>query len=132
MKALIKWNFYLLSGMVLLLSGCATGKTVVNGKKASPDDKVYEIESPLSLSDFLRRVPGVYFEWDTGVPTIRGGYPLYVIDGMRMGHDYYEVARMVNVHDIASVEVIRSATEGLIYGRDVAHGVVVIRTKTGQ
>jgi outer membrane receptor protein involved in Fe transport len=115
----------------LLIGGCATGKSGQGVQTGGHGDQEYVIENPLSLNDFIRRA-GVNVDWDTGVPVIRGGYPLYVIDGMRVGHNYYEVARMVNVQDVASVEIIKSAAEGLIYGRDVANGVIIIRTKTGQ
>jgi hypothetical protein len=54
-----------------------------------------------------------------------------VIDVVRFGHDYYEVTRLVNVNDIASVEVIKYSGQALMYGRDVAHGVIHIHTRTG-
>ena len=122
--------FVLFVGATMI--GCTTSSKTVSHENQNERDRKYRVDHPLILSDFLREAPGVTLDWTTGVPTIRGGHPLYVIDGMRVGHDYHEVARMVNVNDIASVEVLKSASEGLMYGRDVAYGVVHIHTRTGQ
>lgn len=125
--------FIVIVALTIIGVDCASVKSdrVVKTGQAR-QDREYVIDNPIALSDFLRNVPGVIFDWTTGVPMIRGGEPLYVVDGVRMGHNYYEIAGLVNVHNIASVEVIKSATEGLIYGRDVANGVVLIKTKSGQ
>jgi outer membrane receptor for ferrienterochelin and colicin len=114
------------------LNGCATTSKGISHETQTERDRQYTVDHPMLLSDFLRGVPGVNLDWTTGVPMIRGGYPLYVIDGMRVGHNYHEVASMINVHDIASVEVLRSPSEGLMYGRDVAYGVIHIHTRTGK
>ncbi len=132
MKYIRKAGFLFLALVMtgLLIGGCATSRSGPVVQPGGHADREYVIENPLSLNDFIRRA-GVNIDWDTGVPVIRGGYPLYVIDGMRVGHNYYEVVRMVNVQDVESVEIIRSAAQGLIYGRDVGNGVIIIRTKTG-
>lgn len=125
--------FIVIIALTIIGVDCASVKSDrVEKSDRLNQDKEYVIENPIALSDFLRNVPGVTFDWTTGVPMIRGGAPLYVIDGVRMGHNYYEVAGLVNIQNIASVEVIKSATEGLIYGRDVANGVIIIQTKSGQ
>lgn len=117
----------------VLIGSCASVKPEqATNENKGDHNKEYVIDNPTTLTDFIRRAPGVNLDWTTGVPVIRGGHPLYVVDGVRVGHDYYEVAHMVNVNDVASVEVIKSPGEGLMYGRDVASGVIVIRTKTGS
>ena len=115
--------------ILLLLSGCAstTGDRLVE-RPAVDQQRV--IEHPISLRDFLVKA-GVTIDYQSGVPIIKGGQPLYVVDGVRMGHDYYQVVRTVNVNDIASVEVIRSTAQALIYGRDAGNGVILIKTKVG-
>ena len=130
MKARAIIGLLALGSLVLSCASVQPGEADTTSKKMSRD-KEYVIDNPISLADFLRGVPGVNFDWTTGVPILRGGTPLYVLDGVRIGHNYYEVANMVNINNIASVEVIKNATEGLIYGRDVASGVIVIKTKTG-
>jgi outer membrane receptor protein involved in Fe transport len=93
-------------------------------------DSPRQIDNPISLRDFLVKA-GVTIDYQSGVPLIKGGQPLYVVDGVRMGHDYYQVARTVNVNDIGSVEVIKSTAQALMYGRDAGNGVILIKTKGG-
>jgi len=118
----------LLSVALFSLAACSTTSDL--GRSDRMDRDAIEIDNPLDLKDFLVRA-GVSFDFNTGVPLIRGGEPLYVVDGVRLGHNYYSVARSINVNDIQSVEVIKNAGQGLIYGRDSGNGVIVIKTKTG-
>ncbi|MEN8250911.1 MAG: TonB-dependent receptor [Bacteroidota bacterium] len=54
--------------------------------------------------------------------------PLYVVDGMQMdGLD-----NMINVEDIASMEILKDASATAIYGTRGANGVVIISTKRGS
>ncbi len=99
---------------------------------SSHSDSIREVPYATSLADILVRVPGVFLDWRTGEPTIRGGVPLYVVDGVRVGHDFFAVERLVSIHDVASVEVIKSGGNALQYGRDVGNGVIIIHTKTGR
>ncbi len=117
------------------IAGCATSAdSVAMKEKKNRSPRTYEIDHPQRLSDFLVRVPGVILDYRTGVPQIliRGGYPLYIVDGVRLGHSYMSAASLVNVQDIASVEVLKSPGEALIYGRDASYGAIVIRTKVGR
>lgn len=52
--------------------------------------------------------------------------PLYVIDGIPQDH-----MRNVNPRDIASIEVLKDASSGAIYGARGGNGVIVITTKFG-
>ena len=77
------------------------------------------------------RLPGVFVDenaFGTRV-TIRGGAPLFVVDNVPVGNTYDSAANIVNVYDIASVEVIKDASELAIYGMRGRNGVIVIRTK---
>ena len=116
-------------GIIIILSSCTTTSDARLGERNNPDAPRV-LENAVSLRDFLVRA-GVTIDFQSGVPIIKGGQPLYVIDGIRMGHDYYQVARTVNVNDIASVEVIRSTSQALMYGRDAGNGVILIKTKVG-
>ncbi len=121
-------------GVAFLMSILILGACGVSGKTTTSDanqkkrgDREIVVEHPNSLIELITRAPGVHIS--NGVPTIRGGHPLYILDGIRQGHDFYGVSGIVNIHDVASVEVLTKPTETLRYGRDVAYGVIIIRTK---
>ena len=67
-----------------------------------------------------------------GVGTIRtengAADPLYMVDGMPLegGLDY------LNPNDIASIEVLKDAASGAVYGARAANGVILVTTKTGK
>ena len=67
-----------------------------------------------------------------GVGTIRtengAADPLYIVDGMPLegGLDY------LNPNDIESIEVLKDAASGAIYGARAANGVILVTTKTGK
>ncbi len=61
--------------------------------------------------------------------TIRGRIPLYVVDGIPIGHSYFEANNAVSVFDIDYVEVLKDPTETAIYGRRGSNGVIVINTR---
>ncbi|MDE6537901.1 MAG: TonB-dependent receptor [Muribaculaceae bacterium] len=62
-----------------------------------------------------------------GVGTINDSNPLYIVDGMPIegGIDY------LNPADIKSIEVLKDAASGAVYGARAANGVVLVTTKTG-
>lgn len=84
------------------------------------------------------RVAGVTVTSSSGSPgaaadiTIRGigsfgnNQPLYIIDGVQA--DPY----FINASDIASMEVLKDAASGAIYGTRAANGVIIITTKKGR
>lgn len=63
-----------------------------------------------------------------GVGTINNSDPLYIVDGMPIegGLDF------VNPSDIESIEVLKDAASGAIYGARAANGVVMVTTKKGK
>ena len=85
------------------------------------------------------KVPGVQITTDGqpgADPTVRvrgiGSFgstaPLYVIDGVPMGTSI----RDFSPNDIASIQVLKDASAGAIYGSRAANGVIIITTKNGQ
>ncbi len=62
-----------------------------------------------------------------GTGTVNDSDPLYIVDGMPVsgGIDY------LNPSDIQSIEVLKDAASGAVYGTRAANGVVLITTKTG-
>lgn len=63
-----------------------------------------------------------------GIGTINNSDPLYIVDDMPIegGLDY------VNPSDIESIEVLKDAASGAIYGARAANGVVLVTTKSGK
>ncbi len=64
-----------------------------------------------------------------GIGTINDSNPLYIIDGMPTDQDGME---SVNPNDIESIEVLKDAASGAIYGARAANGVILITTKKGK
>ena len=63
-----------------------------------------------------------------GIGTINNSEPLYIVDGMPIegGLDY------LNPSDIKSIEVLKDAASGAVYGARAANGVILVTTKSGQ
>lgn len=63
-----------------------------------------------------------------GTGTISNSDPLYIVDGMPIegGLDY------LNPSDIESIEVLKDAASGAIYGARAANGVILVTTKKGK
>ena len=64
-----------------------------------------------------------------GIGTINNSEPLYIIDGMPTDQDGME---SVNPADIESIEVLKDAASGAIYGARAANGVILVTTKRGK
>ncbi len=64
-----------------------------------------------------------------GIGTINNSEPLYIIDGMPTDQNGME---SVNPGDIESIEVLKDAASGAIYGARAANGVILITTKKGK
>ncbi|MEK7257452.1 MAG: TonB-dependent receptor plug domain-containing protein [Bacteroidota bacterium] len=131
-KHIIFSSLFLFVLLFAACSGTRTGSTTDASEtsKVDIDDTVYEVNHPTSLADILIRVPGVMVDetaFGTRV-TIRGGAPLFVIDGVPVGRSYASAANAVSVYDIARVEVLKSPGETAIYGARGANGVIVITT----
>ncbi len=62
-----------------------------------------------------------------GVGSINSSDPIYIVDGMPIsgGIDY------LNPNDIESIEVLKDAASGAVYGTRAANGVVLVTTKKG-
>ena len=86
---------------------------------------------------FSGQLAGVYAQQSSGLPgaefniKIRGtnsitsgSNPLYIIDGMPV-----ESMRDINIGDVESIDVLKDASAGAIYGARAAGGVVIIKTK---
>jgi len=61
-----------------------------------------------------------------GIGSFGNNSPLYIVDGVQA--DPY----FVDANNIASIEVLKDAASGAIYGTKAANGVVIITTKKGK
>lgn len=61
-----------------------------------------------------------------GIGSFGNNQPLYIVDGVQA--DPY----FLNSNDIASIEVLKDAASGAIYGTRAANGVIIITTKKGK
>ena len=59
--------------------------------------------------------------------SLRGKRPLIVVDGVPLGNDSYNISP----DDIESVNVLKGANAGALYGADGANGAIQITTKRG-
>ena len=119
-----------------LLAGCAS-----SGSQRSSGGSQGEITDPsLTLADYLRRYSSVRVQGSgRNVQVfVRGSNnsvtgtnaPLFVVDGQRVGRQYSTVAGIVNVRDIASIDVLKGTEASSRYGMEGSNGVIVIRTKS--
>ena len=105
-------------------------------KKKKKKEKAEKSTAYLSLADLLRREPGVLVQGSgsSAKVTIRGGAganftdPLFVIDRVPVGNSYAQAAGMVDVNDIANVNVLKGA-DAQQYGTRGNSGVIEITTK---
>ncbi len=116
-------------------------KSVVTASiaKVSADDLAYT--APVRMDNALKGLAaGVTVTSSSGQPgaaarvrirgigTINNSDPLYIVDGMPIdgGLDY------LNPNDIESIEVLKDAASGAVYGARAANGVVLVTTKKGK
>ena len=105
-------------------------------KKKKKKEKAEKSMAFLSLADLLRREPGVLVQGSgsNAKVTIRGGAganfsdPLFVIDRVPVGNSYAQAAGMVDVNDIANVNVLKGS-DAQQYGTRGNSGVIEITTK---
>jgi len=63
-----------------------------------------------------------------GIGTVNNSDPLYIVDGMPCESGIENI----NPNDIESIEVLKDAASGAIYGARAANGVVLVTTKSGK
>ncbi len=115
-------------------------KSDITGSVAIVDSKEMQKYATSDVSQLLQgRASGVQVTADgqpganpniriRGVGTFGNGQPLYVVDGVPVGTSI----RDFNPNDIESVQVLKDASAGAIYGSRAANGVVIITTKQGR
>lgn len=83
---------------------------------------------PSDIRMLLMQLPGVMVSGDK--VSIRGqGDPLLMVDGLTMDISNLD---MINVFDVAQVDVLKNASNTAMFGSQGANGVIVIFTKEGK
>ena len=115
-------------------------KSVVTGSIGRVTEENLEKLSPTRIDNVLKgQTSGVVITQASGQPgdgsrvrirgvgTINDSEPLYIVDGMPIdgGIDF------LNPTDIKSVEVLKDAASGAVYGARAANGVILVTTKAG-
>lgn len=115
-------------------------KSVVTAAIAKVDAEALSITAPTRVDNALKGLTsGVTVTAASGQPgassririrgvgSINSSDPIYIVDGMPIsgGIDY------LNPSDIESIEVLKDAASGAVYGTRAANGVVLVTTKKG-
>jgi TonB-linked SusC/RagA family outer membrane protein len=116
-------------------------KSVVTAAIAKVDGETLGITAPTRVDNALKGLTsGVTVTASSGQPgassririrgvgSINSSDPIYIVDGMPIagGIDY------LNPSDIESIEVLKDAASGAVYGTRAANGVVLVTTKKGN
>lgn len=118
-------------------------KEDLTGSVSVVDTEEMQKQASNDVTQMLQgRVAGVSITSDGqpgATPTVRvrgvgtfglgaGAEPLYVVDGFPLPGGI----RDINPNDIESIQVLKDATSGAIYGNRAANGVIIITTKAGK
>lgn len=116
-------------------------KSVVTASIAKVGEDVLAQTSPVRMDNALKGLAaGVQVSTQNGQPgsaakirvrgtgTINNSDPLYIVDGMPLGGGLDNI----NPADIQSIEVLKDAASGAVYGTRAANGVVLVTTKRGK
>lgn len=124
----------------VVIVGAALRQRDLTGAVVSINEETLKERPVISINEALQgRAAGVFVQTSPqpgGNASIRirgnnsmqyGGNPIYVVDGMVMEGDF----NLLNLQDVASVNVLKDASATALYGSRGAQGVVVITTKKG-
>ena len=141
MTVVLKEDHQMLSDVVVIGYGVQK-KSVVTASIAKVAAEDLEGKSPVRVDNALKGLAaGVNVTSSSGQPgaapkvrirgagTINDSDPLYIVDGMQMGQGGIDY---LNPNDIESIEVLKDAASGAIYGSRAANGVILVTTKKGK
>ncbi len=130
-----------LSEVVVIGYGTQEKREVTGAISSISNEAITQQAVPSVDQAMAGRVAGVQVSQNSGAPggsislRVRGvgtpgnSEPLYVIDGVPV---FGNTLSTLNPNDIASIEVLKDAASGAIYGSRAANGVVLITTKKGK
>lgn len=135
----------LLFAASFVLAGCSSAKNVgdnidLQDKTAIKSSNETEVDaaSGIDLASYLRRLPGVTVRGSGATASVRvrtqssfGAVsdPLFVVNGTIMGTNFSQVFTAIDVNEIKSVRVLKSASETATYGLQGGNGVLEFKLK---
>jgi len=120
--------------LISLISCSSTQNTQDTTKSRGPDYSRYT-----NLADIIRMQPGVVVQGvgNNVTITIRGvnsimldTRPLFIVDNVPFGREYFRVNDAVNPANVRSVRILKSLAETNRYGEEGRNGVIMIRLKS--
>lgn len=125
----------------VIIVGAAIKEKDLTGAIVNISEKALKERSATSINEALQgKAAGVYIKTnpqpgsDASIK-IRGNNsmnygasPIYVVDGIVMDRDF----NMINLNDVASINILKDASSTSLYGSRGANGVVIITTKKGK
>lgn len=142
-----------LSEVVVVGYGTQSKSSLTSAITKIGGDKVQNIPVPSLESAIQGRTPGVFIEAQNGKlgqaikvrvrgasSVSAGSQPLYVVDGIPITTDNFSnngggatnPLTDLNQNDIESIEILKDASSGAIYGSRASNGVILITTKSGK
>lgn len=140
LKVVLKEDTKILDEVVVVGYGVQK-KSVVTAAISRVSAEDLNVAQPSRVEDAMKgKVSGVQITQSSGQPgsdskvrirgigSINNSEPLYIVDGMPVdgGISY------LNPVDIQSIEILKDAASGAIYGARAANGVVLVTTKSGK
>lgn len=125
----------------VVVVGASLKEKDLTGAVVNVNEKTLSERPVTSINEALQgRAAGVYVRNNPepgGNATIKvrgnnsmqfGASPIYVVDGIVMERDF----NMINVNDVASINVLKDASSTALYGSRGANGVIIVTTKKGK
>lgn len=125
----------------VIIVGVSMKQSDITGAVVNVKEETLKERPVTSINEALQgRAAGVFIQNDPspgGNAGIRirgnnslqyGGNPIFVVDGIVMDNDF----NLINLNDVASLNVLKDASATALYGSRGANGVVVVTTKKGK
>lgn len=141
-NVVLKNDAQLLNEVVVIGYGTSSKKKLTTSVVSMKNEKLAELPISNVGDAFAGQMSGIIAENGTGAPgaapVIRvrgygsinaGSEPLYVIDGVMASASQFSA---LNPKSIESIDVLKDAAAGAIYGSRAGNGVIVVTTKKGK
>jgi TonB-dependent SusC/RagA subfamily outer membrane receptor len=136
MKKFTSYTHVIVIVCLAAIVGCASSGGVPESKYQGTSG--IDVDDPhISLAEYLQRVPGiqVFGSGENVSVKVRGASsftsstePLFVVDGTPIGSGYRNVSRVVSMHQVSSIRVLKGGDASL-YGVRGGNGVILIETR---